>query len=249
MRYVLKQTSELSPSETTDILAVLNNTYDPWGDEEFFRWKYLQNPYGESLHIIGYDGDQPVANESFWRNDLDGQRAFQSCDTAVIPSHQGRGIFRQTVEKGVERLNGEYLYGFPNETSLPGFLGFGWDLKQQLRVGFHLSSALLRQFEDHDPIPDQYVTWRFVNHPRKRYYICRRGGRPYLLSMRRKNQYVVGGPLSQDFGFEEVRPFILFSNDLPNLRIRLPRRTGYVIENTSYTDYPRLIPSYRDDTL
>jgi predicted N-acetyltransferase YhbS len=249
LRYVLRLTSELSQPETDDILTVLNRTYEPWGGEEYFLWKYLQNPYGESLHIIGYDGDKPVANESFWRNDLGDQRAYQSCDTAVLPSHQGQGIFRQSVTKGVERLKGEYLYGFPNIESLPGFLNFGWSLKQNLRISFHLAGRLLSRFEDQEPIPDEYARWRFVNHPRKQYYICRRKGRPYLLSMRRKSQYVVGGPLSQDFGLEEVRPLLLFSYDLPGLKIRLPRRIGYVIENTCYADYPRLIPSYRDDTL
>lgn len=249
LRYVLKTTSELTPAEIDDILSVLNRTFDPWGDEAYFQWKYVQNPHGDSLHIVGYDGDQPVGNESFWRNDLGDRTAFQICDSAVLPSHRGQGVFRQSVMQGVERLTGEYLYGFPNIESLPGFLSSGWSLKQKIRVSFHLSGRLLSRFEAQDPIPDQYVRWRFLDRPRKEYYICRRKGRPYLLSMRRKNQYVVVGPLSQDFGLEEVRPFLLFSNDLPNSTIRLPRRLGYLIENTSYSEYPRYIPSYRDDTL
>jgi len=249
LRYVLKSTSELTPAEIEDILSVLNLTFEPWGDIEYFRWKYMQNPYGDSLHIIGYDGDQPVGNESFWRNNLGEQTAYQICDAAVLPSHRGLGVFRKSVMQGVERLTGQYLYGFPNIESLPGFLSSGWSLKQKIRVSFHLAGRMLSHFEDQDPIPDQYVQWRFIDYPRKAYYICRRKGRPYLLSVRRKDQYVVVGPLSQDFGLEEVRPFLLFSNDLPNSKIRLPRRLGYVVENISHTEYPQFIPSYRDDTL
>ena len=64
-------TSELTGQEVQAILAVQQITLGGDGNEELFRWKYLENPYGDSLHAIVYDGDHPVASASFWRNDLD----------------------------------------------------------------------------------------------------------------------------------------------------------------------------------
>ena len=59
MRFVYKLTSELTAREVQDTLDVLNVTIEGWGGQSFFRWRYVDNPYGVSLYAIGYDGDQP----------------------------------------------------------------------------------------------------------------------------------------------------------------------------------------------
>ena len=249
MEYAYKMTSELTQQEIQDILGVLNSTFVTWGDERVFRWKYSENPYGDSWHVIAYDDSQAVGSVSFWRNDLDGDRAYQCVDLAVIPSHQRQGIFRVGASECVTRLKGAYLYTFPNVNSRPGFYNLGWSLKRAVPISFHLTGGVLKHYERQDPVPDQYAEWRFSHHPNKQYYVCRRAGRFYLLSKRRNHCYAIGGMLSQDFGLPAVNPRFLLSYDFPNHLLRLPGRVGYILENTCYTAHGGFIPSYRSDTL
>ena len=249
MRYVYKMTSDLTEEEIQAILEVRKTTVESRDDAAYFQWKYSANPYGDSLHMIGYDGDLSVACVTFWRNDLGSVRAYLCVDLAVIPSHQRRGIFRESVSACVARLEGAYIYTYPNDKSRPGFLKFGWRVKRRAPASFHLTPILLRHYEKQDPIPDKYAEWRFVQHPRRQYYVCRLSGRPVLLSKRRKGCYAVAGGLSSDFGLQEVRPVILFSYDLPDLPFRVPTRGGYFLENPCYVRYKGFIPSYHVDTL
>ena len=249
MQFAYKMTSSLVQRDITAMMQVLNTTFDAWGDEAFFQWKYIQNPYGDSLHMIGYDDDQPVATASFWRNDLGGMLAYQCVDLAVVPSHQRRGIFRETLPVCVANLQGAYLYTYPNPNSRPGFLNSGWSVKRKVPISLHLPHSVLKQYQDSEPIPDNYVEWRFSQHPKKQYFVYRQGNRPFLLAKRRKNCYAVGGILSKDFGFSEARPLFLLSYDFPNHPIYVPKRVGFILENPCFVSYEGFIPSYRTDTL
>ena len=257
MEYLFKMTSELTVEETRDNVSVLNTVFGalpppgPWGDERFFQWKYADNPYGDSLHVIGYDEGQPVAAMAFWRNDLDDLLAYHLADTAVLPSHQRRGIFQQMEAGCVERVEGAYIYNsFSIPASLAGFFKWGWTVQRKAGVGFHLASAVLRRYRERDPIPDQYAEWRFARHPDREYNICRLKGRPFLVSKKRNwGVYVVVGPVSTDFGLQEVHPPVLFSYDLPDLPFRVPGKVGYFIEKPCYVSYDGFLPSCRSEVL
>lgn len=250
MEYVYKMTSELTKEEIRDTLSVLNTTFGAWGDEKFFQWKYSENPYGDSLHMIGYDGGQPAACMAFWRNDLGDLRAYNCADLAVLPSHQRRGIFRQTEAGCIEHLKGAYIYNiFSNDVSLAGFFRLGWTVQRKAALRFHLASSVLRRCGEWDPIPDEYAKWRFARHPTRKYHVCRLKGRPFLLSKRQRGIYLVVGPVSTDFGLHEVRPLVLFSYDLPDLPLRLARKGRYFIEKPCYVSYDGFLPSYRSDVL
>ena len=250
MEYVYKLTSELTGKEIQDTLFVLNATFGDWGDESFFQWKYSENPYGDSLHVIGYDEGLPAAAMSFWRNDLDELRAYNCADLAVLPSHHRRGIFRQTEAGCIERLEGAYIYNiFSNDDSLAGFFRFGWTAQRQAALRFHLAASVLRRCGEWDIIPDDYAEWRFARHPRRQYYICRLKERPFLVSKRRRGIYLAVGPVSEDFGLEEVHPLALFSYDLPDLPFRLARKVRYFIEKPCYVSYDGFLRGYRSDVL
>ena len=56
-------------------------------------------------------------------------KAVQSSDTIVHPAYRGRGIFSRLLVYGENRyqdLGCEFVFGFPNENSMPGFLKSGW---------------------------------------------------------------------------------------------------------------------------
>ena len=257
MKYVYKMTSELTAQERRATISVLNTTFGAippvgslWGDDQFFQWKYGDNPYGESLHVIAYDQDQPVASMTMWRNDIDDLLSYHLADLAVLPSHQRKGIF-QNMETGcIDRLNGAYIYNsFSIPASLEGFFKFGWNIRRKGVVSFHLSSVVMRRCAEWSLIPDEYAKWRFVHHPTREYFVSRLIGKPFLLSKKRRGVYVLVGPVSNDFGLTEVRPPILFSYDLPDLLFRVPKKYCFIIEKPCYVGYDGFLPSYRSEVL
>ena len=53
--YVLKTSSQLTDTEILDFLSVFNNVFDESKDLEWFKWKYLDNIYGDSYIVIVYN--------------------------------------------------------------------------------------------------------------------------------------------------------------------------------------------------
>lgn len=250
-------TSELTAGERQDAISVLNTTFGAippigslWGDERFFQWKYGDNPYGDSLHVTGYDEGQPVASMAMWRNDLNDVFAYHLADLAVLPSHQRQGIFQEMETGCIQRLEGAYIYNsFSIPASLAGFFKFGWNIQRKGVVSFHLASVVMRRCIHWNLIPDHYAEWRFVHHPTKEYFISRMEDRSFLISKKRRGVYVIVGPVSKDFGLKEVRPLLLFSYDLPELPFRVPRKRCFIIEKPCYVDYDEFLPSYRSEVL
>ena len=250
LRFVYKMTSELTRQDIQDILNMLNNAFLSRRDEAEFRWKYLDNPYGESLHMIAYDNSQSVGSMAFWRNDLQGiTPAYQCVDLVVIPSHQRRGIFQVAGNECVKRLPGAYLYTFPNRYSQPGFYKLGWTLQRKIPISVHLPGGVLRHYAKRGPIPDQYAVWRFVRNPETQYFVYPKDGQFFLLSKREKSSYIVGGMLSNDFGLPNASPRFLLSCDFPGYPLRLPRRAAGILENPCYVANDGFIPMYRSDLL
>jgi len=247
IRFVCRYTPELTGQEINDTLSVLNSAFPGWGDKSIFDWKYSQNPYGNSLHVIVYDGQEPIASVSFWRNDVGDQPAYQCVDVCVVPGHQRRGIFRRTATYGVELLDGAYLYTFPNWQSRPGFLRQGWTIKRKVPITVHTISGAIKNYRDASEIPQDFAGWRFGHHPTKKYYVCRLDGQFFLLTKRRENCYAIGGVLAGNPGLEEVKPRFLLSYDFPNRLLTVPRRTGWMLENTAYRSHAEFIDGYRSD--
>ena len=247
IRFVCRYTPELTGQEINDTLSVLNSAFPGWGDKSVFDWKYSQNPYGNSLHVIVYDGQEPIASVSFWRNDVGDQPAYQCVDVCVVPGHQRRGIFRRTAAHGAELLDGAYLYTFPNWQSRSGFLRQGWTIKRKVPITVHTTPGAIKNYQDTSEIPQDFAGWRFGHHPQKKYYVCRLDGRFFLLTKRRENCYAVGGVLAGNLGLEEVKPRFLLSYDFPNRLLTVPRHTGCMLENIAHRNHPEFIGGYRPD--
>jgi len=105
-------------------------------DERFFRWKHLENPFGESPMWVATDGGTVIGFRTFMRWELarrDGSRfrAVRAVDTATDPDHQGRGIFRELTLHGLQELHDEdvaLVFNTPNDKSLPGYVQMGWEV-------------------------------------------------------------------------------------------------------------------------
>ena len=103
-------------------------------NEDLFRWKHLDNPFGRSPMWLAWDGDVAVGFRTLlrWEFDLhDGgvRRAVRAVDTATLPAYQGRGIFRRLTMAAVDELTTESIdlvFNTPNDQSRPGYLKMGW---------------------------------------------------------------------------------------------------------------------------
>ena len=144
-------------AEVLEASAVLMKS--AWGANDFselpfIRWQYVANPFGT---VIGcYASPEPSATEEtsaiaaqyviipspLW---IPGRsavtRAALSVNTVTHAQHQGKKLFVQTAERcfrQASELGIEAVFGFPNQSSLPGFLKLGFTTAPQLALRFHL---------------------------------------------------------------------------------------------------------------
>jgi len=102
-------------------------------DENFWNWKYLENPFGESLLTVAEADGRIVGFDNLWPWELrygDSLiRALQPCDSAVHPDYRGRGLFtsmRSHGLEGAEARDFDLIFNYPNAQSLSVNLALGW---------------------------------------------------------------------------------------------------------------------------
>jgi GNAT superfamily N-acetyltransferase len=129
----------IRPYERKDeasVLALLSASLGsgPAGERpvEFFRWKHLENPFGQSFMLVAETDGRIVGFRAFmrWRFTTGGGAvtAVRAVDTATHPDHRGRGIFSRLTLEALGALRGgvDLVFNTPNEKSLPGYLKMGW---------------------------------------------------------------------------------------------------------------------------
>ena len=129
----------VSRIELTDLEPIMQLASESLGwagdqrDREFFRWKHLQNPNGESPAWGVWDDDRLVAFRVLmrWTLEREGERAslVRAVDTATAPDQQGKGLFRRLTTGAVEELTAsgdDAVFNTPNDQSRPGYLKMGW---------------------------------------------------------------------------------------------------------------------------
>jgi len=70
-------------------------------------------------------------------------RAVRAVDTATLPSHQGRGIFRRLTLQALVELEADgvdLVFNTPNDQSRPGYLKMGWTQVGRLPAAVRLTS-------------------------------------------------------------------------------------------------------------
>ncbi|HSH34798.1 hypothetical protein, partial [Schnuerera sp.] len=185
--YICKLSGEFTETEKKYFVDVFNEVFNMNYSLEWFNWKYIDNIYGDSYIVIVYDKDKPVGIRAFWRNDIGKQISYQPCDTAVLKSYRGRGIFTKSSLLALEKTKGAFIYNFPNENSLPGNLKLGWEINKYSYVKPVLNKEKLK--DETSYIDDEYLVWRFTKSPIKKYHYYKRNGESYLLFDRGRNIY------------------------------------------------------------
>jgi len=206
-------TSEVSHLLEQAIMNCFNKTFSQQKPPSYFQWKFRDNPFGDSLHILVFDDSNLISVRTFWRLDINDQESYQCVDTSVLPSYQGKGIFGYTTRIALNILKGKFIYNYPNELSGPAYLRYGWkEIANSTSIKFNLTSALMKQTPSIDWDLSQ-LTWRFQSCPISDYFILRKKDSNFLFSKKRNNFYVLLGKISHDLDLSSVDPLFSFTYD------------------------------------
>lgn len=117
--------------------------------EEIWRYKHIENPFGESLVLVAVEQDQIIGVRAFmrwqWQFKNKKYSAFRAVDTATHPEHQGKGVFKKLTLRAIEigKKNGDhFIFNTPNNQSMPGYLKMGWEKVSKLGVRLVPTSPL-----------------------------------------------------------------------------------------------------------
>jgi GNAT superfamily N-acetyltransferase len=132
------------PADEPAVLRLLVGSLGqgPSGDRSpgFFRWKHLENPFGESFLLVADSEGELVGLRAFlrWRFRQGGRtlQAARAVDTVTHPDHRGKGIFSKLTLHAIDMLRGEVdlVFNTPNSSSLPGYLKMGWRTVGQMSI-------------------------------------------------------------------------------------------------------------------
>lgn len=197
IQFKLYWTNQLDDSSKHDFIEVHRKVFNSSFDEETFIRKYFDNIYGDSIIVLSYIENQCIAARAFWRNDINGIKAFQPCDTAVLSEHRGKGLFKKMNLKALEAIDEDTLvYNFPNENSYSGYLKMGWKEKDKKRYKIFNWSK-----DPVDRIDRKYLAWLLGdknNKSRTSLYRFSIKDKTYLLKKQRFNIYFVMGGIDKE---------------------------------------------------
>ena len=134
--------------DTDRVLALLNDAFDGWGDEDFLRWKYAQYPGfdpDEHVFYIERNGELAAFRRVFEKELLvEDSRisGFVLGDTSVAKAHRGQGLYSQLHSTTVEHcreIGAELVYTFnrTNNVTFAANRKRGWryhTLPLQMRI-------------------------------------------------------------------------------------------------------------------
>ena len=134
--------------EIVEVCSAALGWADPEWDRRLFAWKHSANAFGPSMVLVAEDHTGILAVRPFmmWRfaSKHGTMRAARAVDTAVRPDSQGRGLFRQLTEFGLDHLRTQgiaFVFNTPNEQSRPGYLKMGWNDAGRVEFGIRVQRA------------------------------------------------------------------------------------------------------------
>ena len=202
-------------SVITDFLYVENTVFGKELGRDYFNNKFENNIYGPSIIVIGYIGNEPVAADALWRNDINGLIAYQSSDTAVLDKCRGKGVFKKLVTAKLSAVEEDaIIYGFPNKNSFPGFLKMGWHHNSTYFTSLYTRYNAFRRINP-TPIDSAYAKWWFKG--RKHYYSLKTNGHYFLVVKRKAIVYSIIGEVDKetyDFFPKALFPCLLLTKSL-----------------------------------
>lgn len=119
-------------------VKLFNRVFNGWGDQDYFQWKYNNNPFGENILKYAMEDGEVVATRIFMRwNMYKGEqllRCYQATDSATLASHRGKGLFKMLTLECLDQLEeGDFVFNFPNQNSMATYIKLGWKSVENIR--------------------------------------------------------------------------------------------------------------------
>jgi len=150
------------PDDLDGFLRLDQRIWDRTRTPEWFRWKYVDNPYVDHIPVfVAEHDDEIVGVRPFLAFELrvgeNSVTAYQPADTMVHPDHRREGLFREMTTHALSTYRDReptLFFNFPNEHARPGYLDLGWrtvaprvtyyriDSPAALPTGMALSTAI-----------------------------------------------------------------------------------------------------------
>jgi len=146
---------QIRPGVESDIPAIVELVKMSLGEdttiktESYWRWKHVDNPFGQSPVLLGFEGDQLVGIRAFmrwrWTNGEKIYESVRAVDTATHPDFRGKGTFKKLTMALLEKCkdNGwDFVFNTPNKISKPGYLKMGWTIAGRLPLTVNINHPL-----------------------------------------------------------------------------------------------------------
>ena len=151
---VVKATS----SDIPEIIKVLKSSLGEGllpKSAEYFIWKHIENPFGESKVLLAKENNEIIGVRAFmywnWVCGEEEIKTVRAVDTATLPSHQGKGIFKKLTLQAVDECTKEgteFVFNSPNKISIIGYLKMGWYENGKMPIYINAGSLLPRIYSE-----------------------------------------------------------------------------------------------------
>lgn len=192
-------TNDICKEEILEYIAIQKNVFKDSYSVKKFQKKFQDNIYGYSLIIFAYLDNKCVGAMVFWRNDIQGIKAYQPCEMVVRQEFRGYGIFRKMNNMGVEKIGKNTLfYNYPNDNSLPPYLKMGWEVHSRQRYKIYNPITDAKEIMK---IDEEYLGWLFNDTSSENMDLLkyvRINKKYYLLKKKKKNIYLIIGEIPKE---------------------------------------------------
>ncbi|OHX67014.1 GNAT family N-acetyltransferase [Flammeovirga pacifica] len=188
IEYSYCNSNDLNVEDIKEIIELLNCVFtDPLMPftYKWFKWKFIQNPFGPSFCFIAKNNGSIIGVRFLWAWQFHAENRancyYQAVDSAVSKKFRGQGIFKKLNQMIIDFANEKkyFIYNFPNENSYPIYKKMGWiDLIENtyweifptvpfFNLGY---KYLFKNFKTKNNIistnwSDNIIQWRFIDHP------------------------------------------------------------------------------------
>lgn len=146
---------EIRPATDADIPAIVDLLKISLGEdgtaktESYWRWKHIENPFGQSPVLLAFEGARLIGIRAFmrwkWQSRSQSLESVRAVDTATHPDFRGKGTFSKLTLALLEKCkaNGwDFVFNTPNKISKAGYMKMGWTQAGRLPLGIRLRHPL-----------------------------------------------------------------------------------------------------------
>jgi GNAT superfamily N-acetyltransferase len=133
IEYTVRPASSSDAEEIVALLKTCLGTSNVPRTLEFWEWKHVKNPFGNSATLVAEKEGKIIGIRVFarwlWHSGDYEIPTVRAVDTATHPDWRGAGIFSHLTSTLLAQMKSEnvsFVFNTPNNISLGGYLKLGW---------------------------------------------------------------------------------------------------------------------------